>query len=108
MAVDEEGMASPEAVDTVVSTTFGFRLPFFGPFATTDMAGLDVYAKSFAVLEEGLGERFSPPAVLTELVDAGRHGTKAGSGFYELDPARRDELGPSSLRPGQRTGGARS
>jgi 3-hydroxybutyryl-CoA dehydrogenase len=126
MAVVEEGIASPEAVDTVVSTTFGFRLPFFGPFAIADMAGLDVYAKSFAVLEEGLGERFSPPAVLTELVDAGRHGTKTGSGFYELDPARRDELvayrdrayhrmgelldelGPSPLRPGPGADGARS
>jgi len=28
----------------MVRTTFGFRLPFFGPFAIADMAGLDVYA----------------------------------------------------------------
>ena len=39
----DEGVASVEAIDTIVRTTFGFRLPFFGPFAIADMAGLDVY-----------------------------------------------------------------
>ena len=42
--VVEEGIATAEDVDTLVRTTFGFRLPFFGPFAIADMAGLDVYA----------------------------------------------------------------
>src|SRR5690606_14952624 len=28
----DEGVASVEAIDTIVRTTFGFRLPFFGPF----------------------------------------------------------------------------
>ena len=35
--------ATAEAVDLVVRTTFGFRLPIFGPFAIADIAGLDVY-----------------------------------------------------------------
>ena len=39
----EEGVATAEDVDIVVRTTFGYRLPFFGPFAIADMAGLDVY-----------------------------------------------------------------
>ena len=37
----EEGVATLEDVDTIVRTTFGYRLPFFGPFAIADMAGLD-------------------------------------------------------------------
>jgi 3-hydroxybutyryl-CoA dehydrogenase len=37
----EEGIATPEDIDTIVRTTFGFRLPVFGPFAIADMAGLD-------------------------------------------------------------------
>ncbi len=38
----EEGLASPQEVDAIVRSTFGFRLPFFGPFQIADMAGLDL------------------------------------------------------------------
>lgn len=80
-AIVEEGIASPQDVDTIVSTTFGFRLAFFGPFAIADMAGLDVYRNSFRTFEEAYGERFATPAVLAEQVDGGHHGFKTGSGF---------------------------
>ncbi|MGO3210264.1 MAG: 3-hydroxyacyl-CoA dehydrogenase family protein, partial [Brachybacterium sp.] len=40
-SVVEEGVATAEDVDTIVRTTFGFRLGFFGPFAIADQAGLD-------------------------------------------------------------------
>ena len=40
----DEGLATPESLDEVVRTTFGFRLPFFGPFLIADMAGLDTNA----------------------------------------------------------------
>jgi 3-hydroxybutyryl-CoA dehydrogenase len=80
-AIVEEGIASPQDVDTIVSTTFGFRLAFFGPFAIADMAGLDVYRNSFRTFEEAFGERFSTPAVLAQQVDAGHHGFKTGAGF---------------------------
>ncbi|ABS03402.1 3-hydroxybutyryl-CoA dehydrogenase [Kineococcus radiotolerans] len=88
MTIVEEGVATPSDVDTIVSTTFGFRLPFFGPFAIADMAGLDVYAKGFKVLEGHFGERLSAPANLTALVEAGKFGTKTGSGFLELEPEK--------------------
>ena len=86
MAVVEEGIATPADVDTIVSTTFGFRLPFFGPFGIADMAGLDTYVRGFGILTEGLGERFTAPRLLTDVVDSGRHGTKSGGGFYDLGP----------------------
>ena len=86
MAVVEEGIATPADVDTVVSTTFGFRLPFFGPFGIADMAGLDTYVRGFGILADGLGERFTAPRLLTDVVDSGRHGTKNGGGFYDLGP----------------------
>ncbi len=116
MAVVEEGIATPRDVDTVVSTTFGFRLPFFGPFGIADMAGLDTYVRGFGILAEGLGERFTAPKLLTDVVDSGRHGTKTGGGFYDLGAdqlqaliayrdrayvamaALLDELGPSPLQ----------
>ncbi|MCK8468563.1 3-hydroxyacyl-CoA dehydrogenase family protein [Microbacterium sp. KSW4-16] len=113
----EEGVATPEDIDTIVRTTFGFRLPFFGPFAIADMAGLDVYAFCYASLQTEFPERFATPAILEDLVSAGKLGTKSGAGFLDV-PADRvpelvayrnkayvamkklsDELGPAPVRP---------
>ena len=80
-ALVEEGVATAEDVDIVVRTTFGYRLPFFGPFAIADMAGLDIYAAGFGTLAEHYGERFAAPAVLTGLVDSGHYGVKKDGGF---------------------------
>jgi 3-hydroxybutyryl-CoA dehydrogenase len=79
-----EGLAAPEVIDEVVRGSFGFRLPFFGPFAIADMAGLDVYAGAYAALQAGLGERFAAPAGVTERVARGEMGTKSGGGFLPL------------------------
>lgn len=88
----EDGLASPEEVDEVVRSCFGFRLPFFGPFAIADMAGLDVYASVLGVLEDGLGERFAPPRMLLDLVEEGRSGTKVGAGFLDYTEEQRERL----------------
>jgi 3-hydroxybutyryl-CoA dehydrogenase len=88
----EEGLASPQEVDEVVRSCFGFRLPFFGPFQIADMAGLDVYASIFEILERGLGERFKAPAALRELVERGHMGTKSGAGFLEYSDEERERL----------------
>ncbi|GFM17832.1 MULTISPECIES: 3-hydroxyacyl-CoA dehydrogenase family protein [Mycobacteriaceae] len=77
----EQGVASVEDVDTIVRTTFGFRLGFFGPFAIADQAGLDVYAKGYTTLENEFGERMATPKLLTDAVAAGRKGTKNGKGL---------------------------
>ncbi len=81
IAIVDEGVATAEDVDIVVRTTFGFRLPFFGPFAIADMAGLDVYKDCFRTFEENYGERFATPEGLKTLVDGGHLGTKQGGGF---------------------------
>ena len=88
----EEGLAAPEQVDEVVRSSFGFRLPFFGPFTIADMAGLDVYADIFDTLEGGLGEDFAAPRVLREHVERGEFGVKSGRGFLELSQAQADGL----------------
>lgn len=85
----EEGLATPEQVDQVASGSFGFRLPFFGPFAVGDVAGLDVYAASFRTLAETYGDRFSAPASLTEHVSNGDLGMKTGGGVTGIDADHR-------------------
>jgi 3-hydroxybutyryl-CoA dehydrogenase len=81
-SIVEEGIATAEDVDIIVRSTFGFRLPFFGPFAIADMAGLDVYANCFKTFEDAFGDRLKTPELLRNLVDAGKYGVKNGAGFY--------------------------
>jgi 3-hydroxybutyryl-CoA dehydrogenase len=88
----EDGTATAEDIDTLVRTTFGFRLPFFGPFAIADMAGLDVYDFCYKSLQTGFPERFATPRVLAELVEAGKLGTKTGAGFLNVPADRIPEL----------------
>ncbi len=88
----EDGIAGPEQVDEVVRSSFGFRLPFFGPFTIADMAGLDVYVDIYDTLERGLGAAFSAPDLLREHVERGELGVKSGRGFLELSQAEADEL----------------
>jgi 3-hydroxybutyryl-CoA dehydrogenase len=90
--VVEDGVATAEQVDEVVRSSFGFRLPFFGPFTIADMAGLDVYADIFDTLERGLGAGFAAPAILREHVERGALGVKAGGGFLDLSQAQADAL----------------
>lgn len=88
----EDGTATAEDIDTLVRTTFGFRLPFFGPFAIADMAGLDVYDFCYKSLQTGFPERFATPKILSDLVSAGKLGTKTGAGFLNVPAERTPEL----------------
>ncbi|QDP96585.1 3-hydroxyacyl-CoA dehydrogenase family protein [Microlunatus elymi] len=88
----DEGTATVEDIDTIVRTTFGFRLPFFGPFAIADMAGLDVYKFCYESLQSGFPERFATPEILEKLVDAGKLGTKSGAGFLNVPADATPEL----------------
>jgi len=90
--IADEGIASPDDIDTIVRTTFGFRLPFFGPFTIADMAGLDVYAFCFESLQTRWPERFATPPSLQQHVDAGELGTKSGAGYLEVPADRTPEL----------------
>lgn len=88
----EEGVATPDQIDAVVSSTFGFRLALFGPFAIGDMAGLDVYESAYRTLEKAYGERFTAPAALVTTVNEGNIGIKSGRGFLDIDPAEQAAL----------------
>lgn len=88
----DEGTATAEQIDTVVSNTFGFRLALFGPFAIGDMAGLDVYESAYRTLEKAYGERFAAPEALVTTVKDGNIGLKSGHGFLDIDPAERAAL----------------
>nr|WP_274637031.1 3-hydroxyacyl-CoA dehydrogenase family protein [Microbacterium bovistercoris] len=88
----DEGVATPEAIDLIARTTFGFRLPFFGPFAIADIAGLDVYEFCYRSLHGAYPDRFTAPGILTERVERGENGVKSGRGFLATPPERAPAL----------------
>ncbi len=75
-----EGVASPEAVDTVMK--LGMNHPL-GPLALADLIGLDVCLAILQVLHRDLGDdKYRPAPLLAQMVAAGRLGKKSGRGFY--------------------------
>ena len=75
-----EGVAEPEAIDTVAK--LGFAHPM-GPLALADLIGLDTCVAIMEVLHEGLGNpKYAPCPLLRQYVQAGRLGRKSGRGFY--------------------------
>ena len=75
-----EGVATPEAVDTVMK--LGMNHPL-GPLALADLIGLDVCLAILEVLHRDLGDdKYRPAPLLAQMVAAGRLGKKSGRGFY--------------------------
>jgi 3-hydroxybutyryl-CoA dehydrogenase len=81
MRVLEEGTATAEDIDA--GARVGLNHPM-GPLTLADFIGLDVCKGIMEVLRDGFGEeRFAPPRVLVELVEAGHLGQKTGRGFHD-------------------------
>jgi 3-hydroxybutyryl-CoA dehydrogenase len=77
----EEGVASPEDIDTALVLGYGHAM---GPLRTTDLVGLDVRLGIAEYLDGKFpGGRFAPPALLRKMVAEGRLGQKSGRGFYD-------------------------
>jgi 3-hydroxybutyryl-CoA dehydrogenase len=75
-----EGVASPEAVDTVMK--LGMNHPM-GPLELADFIGLDVCVDIMHVLHEGLGDpKYRACPLLKKYVAAGYLGRKSNRGFY--------------------------
>jgi 3-hydroxybutyryl-CoA dehydrogenase len=75
-----EGVATPEAVDTVMK--LGMAHPM-GPLTLADLIGLDTCLAILEVLHGGLGDdKYRPCPLLRRMVAAGQLGRKTGRGFY--------------------------
>ena len=81
----EEKVASAEDIDKAMVLGYGFPM---GPLKLTDLVGLDVRLAIAEYLSGELGDRFSPPALLREMVERGELGKKSGKGFYDWEVSR--------------------
>ena len=82
LAIVEQGIADPEAVDQVVRFGFGRRLAAAGPFEVFDLAGLDtiaaVAAEIFPELATASPAGSAVPELLLQKVRAGRPRRQVG------------------------------
>ncbi len=89
----EEGLASAEDIDKMVSCSFGFRLPTLGPLRSLDYWSLDIFkAATDHLVKEYGSERYKSPQLVEEMVEAGRLGMMAGKGFYDYPEVDLAEL----------------
>jgi len=76
----QEGIATAEDID--IGMKLGCNHPI-GPLALADLIGLDTLLSVMNVFYEGFNDpKYRSPALLKEMVAAGRLGRKSGSGFY--------------------------
>jgi 3-hydroxybutyryl-CoA dehydrogenase len=77
----EEGVGSVEDIDKGMQLGCGYPM---GPFTLLDFVGLDTtYYIANIMFDEYREKRFAPPALLKQMVTAGRLGRKSGRGFYD-------------------------
>ena len=77
----EHGLGTIEDIDKGMKLGTGYPM---GPFTLLDFVGLDTtYYIANIMFEEYREKRYAPPALLKQMVLAGRLGRKSGRGFYE-------------------------
>ncbi len=92
MRCAEQRLASVEDLDAAMKLGCGHPM---GPLHLSDFIGLDTMESVAEVLFDAFGEpRFKAPALLRQLVAAGRLGRKSGSGFYRWEGEKRMEALP--------------
>jgi len=95
----EEGIASPEDLDKVMTHSFGRRLSTIGYFELADhVAGLDLSLIACNLVFPHLYSSSDVPPILQKKVQKGELGVKTGKGFYEWTPESADALRQKLLR----------
>ena len=78
----EEGVASPQDIDTACQLGLGHPI---GPFQLLDLTKNSLSVDVQTILENAYGERFKPRPLLKQMVSAGYDGKHVGRGWYNYD-----------------------
>lgn len=85
------GVASAEAIDSVVRHSIGRRLGVTGPLETADLGGLDTFYHFARFLQPSLDTAPLPPDAIETLVLAGYRGAANGRGISDWPAGRNEE-----------------
>jgi 3-hydroxybutyryl-CoA dehydrogenase len=100
----QERIAPLDQIDRICRMAGGFRM---GPFELMDLVGVDVgFEVSKSFYEQSFGEpRWRPSLITARMVAAGRHGRKAGRGYYDYGdgPHRPEDTEPPPAGGGEGT-----
>jgi 3-hydroxyacyl-CoA dehydrogenase len=88
----DEGIVTPEDLDTAVKSSFGFRLSCLGPMEAEDLIGLDTSARSSTNVFKVLSNKTEPSPYLLEKVNKGELGIKSGKGWYDYRGRTREQI----------------
>jgi 3-hydroxybutyryl-CoA dehydrogenase len=88
----EQGVTTPEELDTAMKASLGFRYSCIGPMEAEDMIGLDTSAKVSARVYKTLSTRTEPNSLLLEKVSRGELGINTGKGWYDYGKKTRSEV----------------
>jgi 3-hydroxybutyryl-CoA dehydrogenase len=86
VALVAEGAIDAAGVDTVIKKSFGLRLPVLGPLENADLVGIELTQDVHRVVFPQLSNDLEPNPLLQQMLEAGKAGMNAGSGFYDWTP----------------------
>ena len=77
ISIVENGIASPEDVDTAVKTSFGLRLPYLPPLVNSDLVGTTLTYQIHSTVLKAIEDTHEPSPLLKEMMDEGKLGFRA-------------------------------
>ena len=88
----DNGVVTPQDLDTAVKASYGFRLSCMGPMEAEDMIGLDTAARVSGNVYKALSNRTEASPELLEKVSRGELGIKSGKGWYDYTGQTREQV----------------
>jgi len=81
LSLVEEGIATPDDIDTAVRYSFGFRYAAVGPMTQKEISGWEGMTLAAELIYPSLSNVTTPPSCVTNLVKSGKTGIAKGAGF---------------------------
>lgn len=83
LSLVEEGIATPDDIDTAVRYSFGFRYAAVGPMTQKEISGWEGMTLAAELIYPSLSNITAPPSCVTNLVKSGKTGIAKGAGFRD-------------------------
>ena len=81
LSLIEEGIATPDDIDTAVRYSFGFRYAAVGPMTQKEISGWEGMTLAAELIYPSLSNITAPPSCVSNLVKSGKTGIAKGAGF---------------------------